>query len=1150
METCENKALIQRDGTNRNERLAEALLPEYVAVDERSMKDLITFVQQYAGEIAYVDIDNLADGDWKTFFNADNDIDILLDEDYSDTENFLDYVEKKGGFTQPHFALFLAFLKLFRKAQDDLNTITKRHLDFYYKEVLRLEEKPAVSDQVFLIFTLAKHIAKSHAVKENTELKAGKDDTGQPLFFATDDELVVNKGEVSAIKALFADVENTQRLYASPIANSSDGEGAEIESEDMHWEIFGNTDRDQPEIGFAFASPILFLAEGERTVTVTLTFSPETKIGSVFPHADKSFDVVFSGEEEWISPEGEDAYDVTDGKYHPQVVERILAFANSATKDDLDHKISDDPNTGYGDQIDDYDIGALVAERIVAKRNIIGSYTSLDQLLDVKGFGIDKLNDMAYTFRNLSNATIVDPVANTITIIRTIEESQPAVVAYNQEVLLEPYKTSWPVMKVTLNRDYPASPYVYKYLRDLDLTAANIHVNVSDVKSNIIQNDAARLDPAKPFQPFGNRPQLDASFYIGNQEIFQKNLETLTVNIQWHELPEEQSFGAYYANYTVQTGERQNTTFLTEVSLLDKREWTPVMKDGSYLQLFDNATDEEIINPVNNLFLSVANTGATDSLGDVKRDPEIIPFTQLDTTTQKGFLRMTLKGENFGHKDYPTSYTQQVLAGVTANPPVPPNLPNEPYTPTIKELSLDYSSSVDLNIVKQSEKAWENRVEQFFHVHPFGAAETDAREATNDLMPVITSEGSLYIGIENLTGGSNLSLLFQVAEGSANPDYLQQKVNWSYLAGNTWKTFNDRKILSDSTNGLLTSGIISFALPKEANTSHELLSDGLLWIRATVDKDTPAISDMVDIRAQAVTATAEDINNDPNRLGKALPAETIKKLRESDSAIDKVEQPFSSFGGKLKESSSAFYTRVSERLRHKQRAITIWDYERLVLEEFPSVYKVKCINHTIFNGTTTDYSEVAPGHVSLIVISSVINKNAVDPLKPKTSLITLAEIETFLTDIKAECVELHVRNPLYEEIQVELNVKFYDGIDNGYYQELLNDEIKAFLSPWAYEDSSDIVFGGRIHKSMILNFVEERDYVDYVTCFKMYHTVPSEGVAPSTIDINEARASTTGSVLGSAPEHLIHVMEEAICGCDENEVFGVKELAADGCGCD
>ena len=44
METCENKALIQRDGTNRNERLAEALLPEYVAVDERSMKDLITFV--------------------------------------------------------------------------------------------------------------------------------------------------------------------------------------------------------------------------------------------------------------------------------------------------------------------------------------------------------------------------------------------------------------------------------------------------------------------------------------------------------------------------------------------------------------------------------------------------------------------------------------------------------------------------------------------------------------------------------------------------------------------------------------------------------------------------------------------------------------------------------------------------------------------------------------------------------------------------------------------------------------------------------------------------------------------------------------------------------------------------------------------------
>ncbi|MCB0428629.1 MAG: helix-hairpin-helix domain-containing protein [Flavobacteriales bacterium] len=1148
METCENKALIERDGTSQAQRLLKSLLPSYVAVDERSMRDLITFAQNYAAEINYVALDGTNQGDWQDFFNSDPDLDILLDETRTDEENFLDYIAKKGGYVQPHFALFIAFLWLFRKAQDDLNTITKRHLDFYYKDVLRLKEQPAEADQVFLIFELARHVKTSHAVKEGTALKAGKDDSGQPLTYLTDDELVVNHGAVSEIKSVFADINGNHRLYASPVANSADGEGAEIESEDMSWETFGNTDRAQADVGFAIASPNLLLAEGRRTVTVTLQVSPTTPIGKVPPYADQVFDVVFSGEEEWISPEGEDV--VQEGQFPAEVVEKILAFVNGSGIDAIATEVEDDPNTGYGDQIDDYDIGVLVAKRIVDTRTANGPYKTLQQLRDVKGMGVDKINDLAYTFRTVSNATIFDPDKNTITIIRTLEESQPAVVAYNEEVLLDPFKTGWPVMKVTVNKEYPGDPYAYKYLKDLDVTNATVTVNVYNVKTNILQNDAAKLDPAKPFQPFGNRPVIDSAFYIGNQEIFQKNLDNLSIHIQWHELPENESFGTYYNYYTVGAGTRQNTAFKTEISILDEKEWVPV-KAGTLYQLFDNDTNTEIINPENEIFLSVDNTGATGSLGDVNRDPEMEVLTTLNTTTQKGFLRMRMKGANFGHKDYSTSYTQQVLAAVTADPATTPNLPNEPYTPTIKELALDYTSTVELDLTGMGEDAYDERVDQYFYVYPFGVAEADTREKTNNLLPVFDAEGNLYIGIESFTGGRNLSLLFQVAEGSADPDYLQQDVTWSYLtSGNTWTEFDQRKILTDSTNQLLTSGIIEFNVPKDASVTQEMLGSGKVWLRATVQKDTPAISDLVDIMAQAVTATFTDQDNDPQHLATALPAETIKKLKESDSAIDTVTQPFSSFGGKLQETSEAFYTRVSERLRHKHRAVTIWDYERLTLAKFPSVYKVKCLNHTIFNGTLSDYDEIAPGHVSLIVIPNVINRNAVDPLKPKTSLITLTEIEQYLTGLKAECPELHVRNPLYEEIQVEMNVKFIDGIDNGYYQEVLNDEIKSFLSPWAYADSSEITFGGRIHKSMILNFVEERSYVDYVTCFKMYHIVPNNPAIDPTVDRSEARATTLGSVLGSANDHILHVLESEICGCDDNEVFGVKEMASDPCGCD
>jgi hypothetical protein len=69
------------------------------------------------------------------------------------------------------------------------------------------------------------------------------------------------------------------------------------------------------------------------------------------------------------------------------------------------------------------------------------------------------------------------------------------------------------------------------------------------------------------------------------------------------------------------------------------------------------------------------------------------------------------------------------------------------------------------------------------------------------------------------------------------------------------------------------------------------------------------------------------------------------------------DAPYPSFGGRVTEDNAEFYNRVSERLRHKDRAITIFDYERLVLESFPDIYRVKCIDHT------DEGCELAPGHV-------------------------------------------------------------------------------------------------------------------------------------------------------------------------------------------
>jgi hypothetical protein len=60
---------------------------------------------------------------------------------------------------QPHVALFLAFLRLLNQGRQAMNALTGSHLDFYYREVLRLAPRGPVADRVHVIFELAKNRA-------------------------------------------------------------------------------------------------------------------------------------------------------------------------------------------------------------------------------------------------------------------------------------------------------------------------------------------------------------------------------------------------------------------------------------------------------------------------------------------------------------------------------------------------------------------------------------------------------------------------------------------------------------------------------------------------------------------------------------------------------------------------------------------------------------------------------------------------------------------------------------------------------------------------------------------------------------------------------------------------------------------------------
>jgi hypothetical protein len=467
-------------------------------------------------------------------------------------------------------------------------------------------------------------------------------------------------------------------------------------------------------------------------------------------------------------------------------------------------------------------------------------------------------------------------------------------------------------------------------------------------------------------------------------------------------------------------------------------------------------------------------------------------------------------------------------------------IPSAPYTPEIASITIDYKAFASNDIDKLTSSNsnadlladYVNHNVQFFHETPFGQAEQHAFlkkqfhgliDGNITAIPQAPDLAAFYIGIAGIQTGSVASILFQVAEGSEDAlapsfsDTIQPK--WFYLSGNEWLALDKSNIISDDTNDFLRSGIIRFLIPEGATTNNTFLNQSLTWLgvelptAVTID----SVCKFINVHIQAAEAEFADNDNELSHLETGLPAGTISKLVDRLPQIKSVTQPYASFDGLLPEDDGAFRLRVSERLRHKHRAITIWDYEHLVMAQFPQVFRVKCLNHT------NDDIEVAPGSVRVVAIPDIRNQISFDPFKPRVSKNTLSEITKYLSGLNSMHVDLLAINPDYEEVILDFKVKFYFGLDENLYAIKLNTDVINYLSPWAFNRNADIDFGGTLYKSVVIRFIEELPYVDYITDFKMYFTASG----PANPDVLEAGNSK--AILVSAKQHLIDTKTIPTC---------------------
>jgi hypothetical protein len=147
---------------------------------------------------------------------------------------------------EPHLGLLFTFLEILKHFQGDINTLGKKHLDFFYQEVLKMTPKEAVPDKAHIVFEVAKHL-DAYPLPKDLLLLDGKDTNKQDVQFGLDHEIIVDKAQIQDLKTLaLHTVQNNddtyiEGAYIAPVANSIDGLGKKFKKDQLgNWPTLGS----------------------------------------------------------------------------------------------------------------------------------------------------------------------------------------------------------------------------------------------------------------------------------------------------------------------------------------------------------------------------------------------------------------------------------------------------------------------------------------------------------------------------------------------------------------------------------------------------------------------------------------------------------------------------------------------------------------------------------------------------------------------------------------------------------------------------------------------------------------------------------------------------------------------------------------------
>ncbi len=972
----------------------------------------------------------------------------------------------------PEVALLLTFLKLYEIPQQNINNLTSKYLNYYYRHILRQKERQGVNDQAYLSFYLDKEASEA-TIPANARFIAGTDNKGRNIFYQTDDEVVINKARLNKMLNVFIakrqvhvngeTLERVNNIYNSEIPIIKWTEKPALNKR-MSYPTFGEDQEglgendltmQQAAIGMAIASPALLLSEGKRELNVRVQLKKES-------------------------------FDAVNVKIKQVAKELGCSFKEAVAKSLLD---------------------ALQIE-----------LTGAEGWLNIK-----------------TNIVTIEKPTNSVLIKFDVQSSQPAIVPVDNELHGNQIVSTFPVMRLTLNNE----SYIYPYslLNAAEIEQVIISTRVSGMKNLTLHNNVGAVNANSPFYPFGPVPKVGSFLVVGNNEVFQKELSDLKINLEWFQVPQDpHGFKDYYKDYKIDV---DNAAYEASISVLEGGKWIPEQPDEKQkVKLFRSQDDPQ--NPVPNIKAKLASQSTFENIdmdlvaqrADFK---EINKHLQYGSMSKRGFMKFELVSpmHAFGHDVYPAIVSDITLENSKSGflkGKTKKELPRPAFTPQARSISLDYESTTVVTMKENFKAGEHNPHGELYHIHPYGFEKVFPNSAVKNVhfVPGYNVQGELYLGLTDVQPPQEISMLFEMLdEFNISSEEEPPEMEWAYLSNNRWYTLKPSHILRDDTNNFLKTGIIIIQLPENINRENTLLSNEYFWLKVSVKNNIEVASRNLSVASQVAKATL--IGNDElyssGYLDRPMPRYSIQRPVKSIKGIRSVLQPLPSFGGISHENEHAFQARTGERMKHRKRAITTWDYERLILDKFNQIEKAVCLPNMTSNNLS------APGNV-LIVVSPFSDK-VLNSKEPKASSELLYDIKSFMQEHASPFSRIEVRNPSYERIRVICSVKFSGSHNYGYYIQKLNEDINKYLSGNIGNMSVGTQMDKVIYCSDVITYLRTLQYVEYITSFSMVQAARNITGNYELIDTAEEgsekgglKATKPWSVLVPADQHQFTILSD------------------------